>query len=454
VQLRPQEPPFAGLAAHLIGFYLALHAFFAPEFLHLLVGVYVPVVALMAVLVPVLWLIASPQRFRFMETAICIPYLFMMVWWILAAVVMSFKGYIPEILEYAIRFHAAPVVFCGLLITLPRIRTAMLGYCMGFIVAVVLCRKYGMVDSAGRFSIPETSLGNPNDLALNLLYGIAFLTILLISSGKSKRLLFTLGLLASAYYVLKTGSRANFLTLGILLLVAWNISSARVRTIMILGTVATGLLMAPLIPRHTWIRLVTLDSASAEDIAQNRQLEGAVGSAHARKQLQIRAIKLTFQNPVFGVGPRMFMYALDDYMQEEGFRKGSWQRPHNTYLDISSETGLVGLALYVICMAWCIRTNYRSVRAVQRRPDLNFALAQSCSLLFANVIFAFGTLFCSISFTGQFPFLMSLTAANWLALRDAGAFPTLQNTAPRSFGAARVLLRRRRESTTAPASMS
>jgi hypothetical protein len=69
------------------------------------------------------------------------------------------------------------------------------------------------------------------------------------------------------------------------------------------------------------------------------------------------------------------------------------------------------------------------VKATKRRRDLQPALAQSCSLLFASVVFGFGTLFCSIPYVGQMPFLLGITAANWLALRDADAFTRPRMTA-------------------------
>jgi O-antigen ligase len=284
----------------------------------------------------------------------------------------------------------------------------------------VLCRKYGELDSAGRFCILGTSLGNPNDLALNLLFGAGFLSILLVNSSKLKRLVCGVCILISLYFVLKTGSRANFLTLCFALLVAFKFASARTRMTMAAAGVAVALLMAAAIPKHTWTRLTTFTTASQEELAGDRHLSGAIGSTEARKQL--RAVKLTLQYPIFGVGPRMFVYALNDFMKTEGFHKGTWQHPHNTYLDISSETGLVGLGLYVSCILWCLRTNYRSAMACRLRPDLQPAMAQSYCLLFASVVFAFGTLFCSIPYVGQMPFLLGLSAANWLALRDAGAF--------------------------------
>ena len=418
----------AGLAALLVGLYLALHGCFAPEFIPRITGVSIPVVALLAALLPVIWLVISPQPLRFLQTGIGKTYIFLLVWWIASSLVMSYKGYALEMLQYGIRFHTAPVIFCGLLITLRSVRTALLGYCAGFIFALVLCWKYGELDNAGRFCVLGTSLGNPNDLALNLLYGAGFLSILLINSSAAKRLLFAVSVLVSLYFVLKTGSRANFITLCGVMLVAFKFATARARMTMVLAGVVVAVVMVAAIPRHTWNRLTTFDTASQEELADDRYLLGAIGSTEARKELQIRAVKLTLQYPIFGVGPRMFPYALNDFMKAEGFYRGTWQHPHNTYLDISSEGGLVGLGLYVSCIIWCLRTNYRSVKACKRRPDLQPALAQSCCLLFASFVFAFGTLFCSIPYVGQMPFLLGMSAANWLALRDTGAFLTPART--------------------------
>ena len=417
-----REPPMAGLAALLVGVYLALHACFAPEFMLVTLGFSVPVVALLAALLPVVWLIVSPQPLRFLQTGIGITYIFVVVWWMASTLVMSFKGYLLEMLEYAIRFHTAPLVLCGLLVTHRRVRTTLLGYCSGFVFALLLCWKYGQMDAAGRFCIPGTSLGNPNDLALNLLFGAGYMSILVVNSSTGKRLLFAACGIVTLYFLLKTGSRANFITLCIVLLFVFKLASARVRVMLVVSGVLVGVLMVAAIPKHTWVRLTTFERASEEELAANHYLSGAIGSTEARKELQKRAIMVTLEHPVFGVGPRMFVYALNDFMKAEGFAKGTWQHAHNTYLDISAETGLVGLALYASCIVWCVRTNYRSVKATRSSPKLRGALAQSCSLMFASVVFAFGTLFCSITYVGQMPFLVGLTAANWLALCDAGAF--------------------------------
>lgn len=411
-----------GFMAGLIGFYLALHASYAAEFIIYFIGVNIPIVMGLAILVPVIWLVASPHHLRFMETGIAGPYLLMLVWWAVCALLMSYKGYWIPLFEYGIRFHTAPLIFCGLLTGLRQVRTAVVGYGLGYAASLVLCWKYGGIDNAGRFVIPGTSLGNPNDLALNLLSGVAFLTILFVDTSTAKKLFCLLCVLVSLHYALKTGSRSNFLSIGLLLLAVWKIATARVRTIVVMGSLVFGMLLAAVIPKETWLRLTTFQSVSEEEVARQEELGHAVGSTEARKELQRRAIQITLEKPLFGAGPFMFAYALNDRMVDEGFRKGSWQRPHNTYLDISSESGVLGLILYVSCIVWCVRTNYRAVRAVQQQPQLRQALGQSTSLFLAAVLFSFGTLFVSLTYAGHVPFLVGLTAANWLALRDAGAF--------------------------------
>lgn len=415
--------PVAVFGAYVIALYLSLHAFYASEFLYRLGKTTVPIIFLLAVTLPLLWLAVSPQPVRFFRAGIALPYMLLLAWWMLSAVFMSYKGYILELAKYGVRYHIVPIMFCGMLFNLRLIRIAVIGYASGFLVALLLCWRFGEFEKYGRFAIPDSSLGNPNDLALNIVLGMAFLSVLLINGTIFNRLLVAVAMLASVYYALKTGSRANFITAAVCLAVAWKVASGKTRAAMMASAVAAGLLMTVAIPKDVWTRLVTYTTVSQSDSGDNKLLEGAVGSTQARANLQLRALQMTLHSPIVGVGPRMFMYAVDQYMrEEEGRRRGLWQVAHNTYLDISAETGLVGLGLYVACIVWCVRTNFRCIRAVQARTDLRAALAQSCSLLFASVVWAFGTLFCSLPYIPQFAFLVGLTAANWLALQDAGAF--------------------------------
>lgn len=420
----------AHLSALFLGFYLALHACYLPEFMLVYFGFSFPIVAGSGFLVLGIWLITG-RLGRFFRTNISAPFVVMVFLWLLAAAVCSWKGYAVDLGIHVIRFYTAPIIFCGILLSLGLVRNAITLYALGFVVQLFFTWRYGVPGSTGRFNIPGTSMANPNDLAFNLLFGLAFSMIFLVKSNLLMRLFWFCFAMASLFFVLRTGSRANLITLLAMVIAAWIISSGRVRTLLIAGTLLTAMLFAVLVPRTNWSRLTTVFSASSEDIENNEaHLEGAISSTEARRNLQLRAIKISLLNPILGVGPRMFTYALDGYMRTmENYAKGSWQHPHNTYLDISSETGLPSLALYIGVIVWCLRTNYRNVRWAQFWPDVpGQALGISSALFLASVVYSVGTLFCSIPYLFQLPFLLGLTAANTLAMRDLGIqrYPVLR----------------------------
>src|SRR5687768_3992598 len=95
-----QGPAIAGPSALLPRRSLPLHAFFANAFIPRITRAPIPVVAAFAALLPVIWLLISPQPLRFLQTGIAKAYIFLLVWWMISIAVMSFRGYIPEMLEY------------------------------------------------------------------------------------------------------------------------------------------------------------------------------------------------------------------------------------------------------------------------------------------------------------------------------------------------------------------
>jgi hypothetical protein len=60
--------------------------------------------------------------------------------------------------------------------------------------------------------------------------------------------------------------------------------------------------------------------------------------------------------------------------------------------------------------------NYQCFKRTQGRPDQYKVHTQSFCLLLAVVVYAFGTLFCSIVYNFYCSFLVALSAANYLAL--------------------------------------
>lgn len=405
-------------SAWMLGLYLALQAMLANEFLTSYAHLPIPILIITGI--PVVLLAGlSGKLGRFWQASVVIPYLALLLWWWACTVLGSLKGEYMGMIIYGFRFHLMTFVICAIAASAGTLRKVITGYAVGYLGALMLCAKFGEIDSAGRLGIPHTEFANPNDLALNLLIGLSFISILAFDESILKRLTWLVAFGATLLFVLKTGSRANLLTLFVLLFVIFFTSKAQVRFLFVVGTLLMGSIMAFVIPPATRVRLMTFFSFSDEDYSLNQQVANAADSTMARKELQIRALKIAAENPIFGVGPHMFLYALDEYMRrEEGYSKGSWQHSHNTYLDLAAETGIPGLALYIACVVWCIRSNYRAFKRSTREPPLARFMGISIVLMLASVALGFGTLFCSWVYLSTFCYIVGLSAAAQLVLMD------------------------------------
>ena len=140
----------------------------------------------------------------------------------------------------------------------------------------------------------------------------------------------------------------------------------------------------------------------------------AVGYANssrvARKQLLLRGLQMTLRHPVFGVGVGNFVPAEAHQTQEEG-RRAAWHENHNTFLQISSETGIPGLILYLCALGYCIKSTYsiyRRSRGDARLLDINrLAFCLFLSLL----CWTMGAFFDSQGYRFDFPMLAGVSGA-------------------------------------------
>jgi O-antigen ligase len=408
----------AMIGSFILGVYLALHACAAPEFMMAYFGISVKFIAPLAVLVLILGLSAGGTG-RFFSAPVALPYTVLFVLWMLSTMLLSLKNEWTNMFQYGIRYHLLPVLMCSIMSTSAALRRTLTIYTLGFVVTILFCFLYGSIDEAGRFQISMTSFQNPNDLAFNLLFGVSHLTFFVRRKGLLARLLAGVATLAAIYFVLKTGSRANlvvlFALLGTLFFISNNATRAALVSLSVVGAIAAMFIL----PRETLLRLTSFTSASQEDLNRDEHLRGAIGSTEARKELQRRAILITLQNPILGVGPGMYMYALSDFMvKQESMNKGSWQRAHNTYLELSAETGIPAFLIYTGCLIWCVSANLKSLKMLKLTRQDEDSQAVSLALLMTSITFMVGTAFCSIPYQGGFPALLGFTAANFLIVRE------------------------------------
>lgn len=404
---------FPGLTNTLVGLYALMLTVPIAEILIIYFHAHVSVVVIADVLLTLL-LIVSGNLGRFFETPMGKPWMAVGVLYMFASVFGIYKGgSVPFMFQYLIRFHVVPIYFCALTLTPPDVRRALRWIAWGMLLLVVLCAKFGMSEE-GRFFLPDTSLSNPNDLAFALLFGMGCLIL-------NKSILSRLAALGTCvimlYFVLKTASRANLLTLIAMLVVLFILAPRRAKLALGLAVPVVAAVLIAMTPSFALMRLsliVPHTSATLNDI----QLANAVGSAEARTELQQRAIALTIQHPLFGVGAKQFQNGVENMVRAATGQKSGWQGAHNTYLEVAAENGIPAAILYCLTLFYCARMNIRTYKLCRSNPLLAHAATQSLALILMTMCFLVCVAFSNNAYDPRVGVLIGMSAANFLAVRD------------------------------------
>jgi O-antigen ligase len=177
--------------------------------------------------------------------------------------------------------------------------------------------------------------GDPNDMALYLvtMAPIAF-ALGFGKRGILKKLIFVGLLTLFVAGIAVTYSRGGFLGLiTITLVLGWKLGKRRRFVVFgsLLTAITTFMIFAP---GNYWFRMLTIFIPSLDPN----------GSAIARKNLLIGAIKNALYNPVFGLGMGNFYLVAS---------RGNVN--HNAYLEVATELGLFALVMYLAFMISALR---------------------------------------------------------------------------------------------------
>ena len=289
-------------------------------------------------------------------------------------------------------------------------------YVLIFAAFVVLfnCFKFGGY-KADRFTVPDSVFfSNSNELALQLVMGIAYMTFFFFTRRKLPKLIGVVGIALSLTYILKTASRGVFLATAIMAVIIFLYSRYKIPVMLgALVLLIVGLLILPPATRNRLL-FIKLDAASAQ--ASSEELESARLSQEDREQLLRKSIAFTFRNPLFGVGPGEFAVAAVGDAEKQGLR-GEWLGTHNSYTQVSSEAGLPAFVFYTAALLLCIRSNFRRYRKAAASKNLEEVAGLSFSVFLASVVYAVATLFFHIAYTSYLPVILGLTIALELAAK-------------------------------------
>ncbi|MGA2904473.1 MAG: O-antigen ligase family protein [Candidatus Korobacteraceae bacterium] len=278
-------------------------------------------------------------------------------------------------------------------------------------LAMALVGVLSLTIGGGREGSTRLGLGSGNDtlsdanfLALYLIVGIPFLWF----AASMRRGFMKLALIGMLVPVLigaaKTGSRSALLAMGVGTVFFFIFANGRQKALMLVGGTIVLVCAAFLLPQKILERFTTVlqaKSAASEEAAE---------SAAERKMLLTRSLQLTFEHPLFGVGPGEFMDAEAKEAMAEG-KQGVWHYTHNSYTELSSECGLTGFFLYV----FAFYRSYKGLTPLRNRYPSPIVRRAALFLQMSVLMSAVGAFFLSIAYGGLLYAMLGLSAAMQLA---------------------------------------
>ena len=288
--------------------------------------------------------------------------------------------------------------------------TASLRRILYAISAGILLVTFARTDEASVFTLG--ALGNPNLYGQHLLYGVPFLALPIVRNGLAsiKSVIAAACAAVLIVKVLNTGSRASLIAIFILGLVFFANLPVLKKLLAIVCMIPAVAIVLIALPEQARQRYGTI--FSSDGIAHTTEETSAIESGNARRRHLEQSIDLTIRNPIFGVGPGMFPVASASYSAELG-EKAFWKETHNSFTQISSETGLIGLILYLAMLLSATASLWHSARVTRRAPpgsELQEAGQIANMLLISMLAIVVTGMFSSSAYLQYFPLLCAFAA--------------------------------------------
>jgi O-antigen ligase len=351
----------------------------------------------------------------------------------------SFEIFIEDWYKTVLMF----VLTAGLLSTVPQAKKLFHAIAYAIALTAMLALTKGAY-LEGRLTLPGTRYGNSNDLGLTLLVGLTFLAYSFKRGKQRERAVAVVLSLPVLLALVKTGSRAAMLGV-VMLFVLGFLGSAKNRLKLMVSTPLILIALAVVVPSNlrqryfTWFKSTDPTEMTGEE---KRAYLEATGSSEARIRLLKDSLIITFQHPLFGVGPGNYMVEQNNLAIARG-ELGLWHVPHNTYTEVSSEMGIPGLILYVIFLYQTFKLVTSIARSQEQGevwPDLR-ALAES--LRSALVVLMTIAFFDSFAYVPEVPIIAGLAVGLAFIAQERRSADGAPTAVARAGNRARVLISNR-----------
>lgn len=309
-------------------------------------------------------------------------------------------------------------IVAGLIYTWGQFRKTYFNLALSVLVLSFVALIFGN-SVEGRLYLQRGRFANPNDLAQILLMSLPYWWFIATNPTLKpwKRFFAYLATLPIFLTITMTGSRGALIATGVLILILFFRSSMKQKVqLMAIGaivlTFAVVTLPSVLKQRYFTYFQPTDPTGWARSVIMAQVQDDATSSTYARWALLKDSIALTFENPLFGVGPGMFDVAQDLYSWRTRGHKGAWQVTHNTYTEISSESGIPALIAYLLVLVFIWQsTRIRRPRDAVLSPRQAEVLSAAFALRLSLILFAVSAMFASFAYQPQMLVLAGVAVA-------------------------------------------
>lgn len=245
-------------------------------------------------------------------------------------------------------------------------------------------------------------LQNPNDLALAMVVFLPLAAFLVMRDGPMmRRLVAAVCAFCMMGAIVASGSRGGSLGFVAMLLVL-AATMARQRPGLVFAGALAVMCSLPLVPDSYWRRIASITDQSKDDVQ----------SSQARRRLYAESFDAFVQNPLTGVGAGQFK----DWNPSK--RVEAWHESHNVWLQVASEMGIGGLAVFFFLLFrafYAVLQTRRLVARLRYRDAIDkgqaamfdaHAAAMAASLVGWFVC----SMFSSVAYGWTFYYLLALAA--------------------------------------------
>ncbi len=215
--------------------------------------------------------------------------------------------------------------------------------------------------------------GHPNQLGGITAANLPFFFYLLVHH-KSKKIKFLciVLLLAALRVIMLTQSRTAFvgvLTFGFFI---WLFSNKKIMSIIIVFI--AGIIIWQFTPQETKERFLSL--ANAEAVITGEMGHEEAGSMYSRWVLIQKGFKAFSENPILGLG-------LNCYISYNGHKYNDWMPPHNTFIQLLSEMGIIGTLIFIMVLVITYKNLILSKKIIKNLnpEDSNFLKMLASALM-------------------------------------------------------------------------